>query len=461
MSVQSLTRAFALAVVLLMLGPAMASASPGDVNTPYDGHDTVAVPASPYASTAPFTTTVSYDSSAFTTAAEERDVDGTANGYTNKTGCGASPPYWGGRSGWVRFDSAVAGTLRVDVSTTNYDPFVVIWNGPNSPLNTTPFVNILNDTCAANQTGFSELQSLIPVQANRPIHVETLGFCGRASYWTASPGCTNGTPFADLDAKSPGGPTSVQLSFQCTNSDGDGFCDTLDRCTTIVGAQDGCPDLDRDGVLDGVDVCKEIFGTDADGCPPDLDGDGIVNAADQCVAQPGYAPSGCPDGDADRVFFPTDSCPTKKGIAPDGCADGDGDGFSDPRDPCPIVFGLPQGCPSVLGADINWAFVFGQYRLKRLRIKALTGSTIKVSCSAKKKSRCPFTKRTYTAKATPLNIKSAFRNRSLRGRPFKLTFRVTKRGYLGTYKRYAFDGRLLRSTERCIQTNGTLKRCPT
>lgn len=175
MSDQSRACASALVALLPLIAPGVAGASPGDVDTPYDGHDTVAVPATPYASTAPFTASVTYDSSAFTTAAEERDVDGEANGYTNKTGCGASPPYWGGRSGWLRFDSAVAGTLRADVSTTGYDPLIVIWNAPQSPLNTTPFVNILNQTCAASQTGFSELQSQIPVQANRPIHVPDAG----------------------------------------------------------------------------------------------------------------------------------------------------------------------------------------------------------------------------------------------------------------------------------------------
>ena len=127
-----LVRAVALTGLLVLVLAATAVAAPGDVETSFDGHDTVVAtaPASP----APFSTTLTYDSSAFTTTATERDVNGTSDGiYTNMTGCGASPPYWGGRSGWVRFDSPVSGTLRVDVSTGGYDPFIVV-----EPRATTP-----------------------------------------------------------------------------------------------------------------------------------------------------------------------------------------------------------------------------------------------------------------------------------------------------------------------------------
>ena len=297
---------FGVVVAVLML-PAASAASPGDVATAYDGHDTVAVPAAPYASTAPFTTTVTYDSSAFATSASERDVNGTSDSiFTNMTGCAAAPPYWGGRSGWLRFDSAVSGSLRVDVTTTGYDPILTVWNAPSAPLGTTQFVNMLNQDCNGVRADSQESLSGLAVQANRPIHVETLGFCDRASYWTSAPGCTDGSPFDDLDTKSPGGQTSVSLTFQCTNTDGDDFCESLDGCPSRVGAQSGCPDLDRDGVLDEADRCQTIPGTDADGCPPDQDGDGIVNASDKCVNQKGYAPSGCPDGDSDTVYYPAE-----------------------------------------------------------------------------------------------------------------------------------------------------------
>ena len=79
---------------------------------------------------------MSYNSAAYTTTALERDVDGAANGYTNQTGCSGIAPYWGGRSGWVRFDSAVTGTLRVDVSTSGYDPFLIVWDGAASAMET-------------------------------------------------------------------------------------------------------------------------------------------------------------------------------------------------------------------------------------------------------------------------------------------------------------------------------------
>ncbi len=462
MQVTRPAHAWALALVLFLCGQATAIASPGDVDTPYDGHDTVAATAAPYSSIAPFATTLSYNSSTFTTAATERDVNGMSDGvYTNKTGCGATPPYWGGRSGWVRFDSAVSGRLRVDITTGGYDPIVVIWNAPSAPLGTTSFANMANQDCNAVRTDAGESIFNLEVQANRAVHVETLGFCGRASYWTSAPGCTDGAPFDDLDGKSPGGPTSVALSFQCDNVDADAVCDSLDACPSVPGAQSGCPDRDRDGVLDGADRCPDLAGTDS-GCPADQDGDGVANAVDQCATQQGYAPSGCPDGDGDGVFHPADKCPTVKGIAPDGCADGDGDGRSDPTDACPMEFGASStGCVVPLGANIRWDFMRRSYRLKRLQVTTVAGAKIEVRCTARRKAACPFGKRTFTAGAKPKDVKSLFRGRSLRGRALTLSFRVTKRGYLGTYKRYTYDGVTSpRTLDRCISSAGKLQKCP-
>ena len=369
--------------LLCMLVPAQAVlAAPGDVATPYDGHDTVEVTAP--ASTAAFSATRTYDSSAFTTTPSERDDNGTSDGiFTNKTGCGASPPYWGGRSSWVRFNTPVKGQLRADVSTGGYDPFVVFWRGPNTALGTTQFANLENVDCNAVRTDSEESVSFA-VEANAPMHVEVLGFCDRATYWTVAPGCIG----ADLDAKSPGGSTSVTLSFQCTNTDADAVCDTLDPCPTVIGDQNGCPDRDLDGVLDTADACPDVAGTDA-GCPADLDNDTVPNASDQCVTQAGYPPSGCPDGDGDGVVYPVDSCPTAKGIPGDGCPDQDGDGVSDRVDACPTVFGTSKtGCLAVLGALIRWQF--SGFRLTHMVVQSLPGAKIVVRCTAKRLSRCPF-----------------------------------------------------------------------
>ena len=329
----------------------------------------------------------------------------------------------------MRFESAVSGTLRVDVATTGYDPILVIWNAPSAPLDTTQFASMLNQDCNGVRGDAEESLSGLVVQANRPVHIETLGFCGRASYWVDSPGCT-GPPNDDLDAHSPGGPTSVSLTFQCTNGDGDDVCDTLDPCPALAGAQSGCPDRDRDGTLDAADGCPDVAGTDA-ACPADQDEDGIANATDQCETQKGYLPSGCPDGDSDNVFFPADACPTSKGIVPDGCPDGDGDGLSDLRDACATVFGASAtGCLAVLGAGIRWDFKPGRsYKLRRLQVKTQAGARIELRCSSARRSHCPFMKRTFTATAAPRDFKSLFRDRSLRGRTFTLVFRVTKRGY--------------------------------
>ena len=363
----------------------------------------------------------------------------------------------------MRFDSAVKGRLRVDVSTAGYDPILVVWNGPNVALNTTPFASMLNQDCNAVRSDSQESITDVfgGVSANRPIHIETLGFCGKASYWTASATCTSGSPFDDLDAKSPGGATSVSLSFQCDNVDGDAVCDTLDPCPSTSGAQNGCPDRDLDGTLDATDACPDVAGTEA-GCPPDQDGDGIANASDACATQQGYPPNGCPDGDGDGVYFPSDQCPAAKGIATDGCPDADGDGVSDRTDACKSAFGAASnGCLAVLGAAIRWDFKTRSYRLKRLRVQTLAGAKIELRCSAKRTSDCPVRKRIYTAGTQARDFKSLFRNRSLRRHPFTLTFRVTKRGYLGTYKRYTYDGRNApRTFERCIARSGKLERCP-
>jgi len=460
----SLVCAIALASLLLLVVARSAVAAPGDVDTPYDGHDTVSATATPYASTAPFSTTLSYASSEFTTAAVERDDNGLSDDvYTNKTGCADAPPDWGGRSGWVRFDAAVSGTLQVDVSTAGYDPFIIIWTAPSVPLGTTQFASMVNSgLCNSVRADTAESQGSIPVLANRAIHIQTLGYCGSGAYWTSTAGCTDagGDPDTILDRSSPGGQTSVSLSFQCHNGDGDAACDTLDACPAVPGPQDGCPDRDRDGFLDDADRCPDVAGPDL-GCPADQDNDGIPNGSDQCVTQQGYAPSGCPDGDADSVFFPADSCPTEKGIATDGCPDSDGDGVSDRTDACKSVYGASStGCLAVLGAAIRWDFT-RTFRLRRLRVQTLPGAKIELRCSARRKLNCPISRKTYTASTKARDFKSLFRNRSLLRRPFILVFRVTKRGYLGTYKRYTYDGRAApRTLDRCILPMGRVQRCP-
>lgn len=82
----------------------------------------------------------------------------------------------------------------------------------------------------------------------------------------------------------------------------------------------------------------------------DSDGDGFLDTEDRCPKEPGIAPDGCPvrDTDGDGISDDQDKCPTEAGPAPEGCPvlDSDGDGIDDGRDKCPDVAGIePDGCP--------------------------------------------------------------------------------------------------------------------
>jgi OOP family OmpA-OmpF porin len=89
------------------------------------------------------------------------------------------------------------------------------------------------------------------------------------------------------------------------DSDGDGICDTNDKCPgTPAGAKvdkSGCPaDADGDGVSDGIDQCPNTPAgakVDAKGCPMDSDGDGVYDGIDKCPNTPAGTKvdeTGCP-----------------------------------------------------------------------------------------------------------------------------------------------------------------------
>jgi OOP family OmpA-OmpF porin len=135
------------------------------------------------------------------------------------------------------------------------------------------------------------------------------------------------------------------------DSDGDGICDTNDKCPgTPAGAKvdkSGCPaDADGDGVSDGIDQCPNTPAgakVDAKGCPIDSDNDGVYDGIDECPGTPAGAKvdaKGCPkDSDNDGVYDGIDQCPnTPAGAKVDakGCPmDSDGDGVYDGIDKCP------------------------------------------------------------------------------------------------------------------------------
>lgn len=133
--------------------------------------------------------------------------------------------------------------------------------------------------------------------------------------------------------------------------DGDGLCDSEDKCPTIPGPKvsAGCPDRDLDGVMDDADRCPAVPGEiDLDGCP-DRDKDKIADFKDRCPDHPGpFETKGCPDTDGDGIIDPDDACPKVAGLKKfSGCPDTDGDGIEDEVDDCPKVPGPMNtgGCP--------------------------------------------------------------------------------------------------------------------
>ncbi len=143
------------------------------------------------------------------------------------------------------------------------------------------------------------------------------------------------------------------------DSDGDGFCNSVDNCPNQPnpgqidgdsnGIGDACDDSDGDTVVDARDNCPDVPNSDqadldgdglGDACDPDIDGDGIPNASDVC---PRYRWN---DADGDLICDDVDAC------LGDPINDPDGDGVcaahpgGTPWDNCPAVSN-----PSQLDAD--------------------------------------------------------------------------------------------------------------
>ena len=162
---------------------------------------------------------------------------------------------------------------------------------------------------------------------------------------------------------------------KCADGDGDGICDSKDKCPEEPGTEEneGCPadplaenedgekDTDGDGVLDKDDDCPNIPGLkDNKGCPyGDRDQDGIRDDVDQCPDVAGLASnSGCPldDRDQDGIVDNRDKCPDTPGsMMNEGCpdADSDGDGVLDSADKCPTIAGRADngGCPRATASE--------------------------------------------------------------------------------------------------------------
>jgi hypothetical protein len=223
-------------------------------------------PGAPYSSAAPFDmTTPAFDTDLFGTQAEER---GTPQLYL---GCGA----WGAKTAWVRFATAVAGNLRVDVARTTAvapgdDIFYTVYTAPTAAP---AFGDLAHVDCQDGVHGAHEgYIHGYEIPANRVVFVQALVQCRDGELL---PACSEGE-----EDGAQGGPTTVRLRFGPANADGDAFPDSLDACPAVAGALRGCGDGDGDGVGDADDACPATFGRAADGCRlADHDGDGHAATA--------------------------------------------------------------------------------------------------------------------------------------------------------------------------------------
>ncbi len=220
---------------------------------------------SPYSSAAAFDmTTPAFDTDGYDTEDEER---GSPYRFL---GCGtALAQAWGAKTAWVRFPTAVAGNLKVNVHREG--PGDDVFYSLYAPATSAPAFGDLSQTdCHDGADGGSESYTHgHEIPANRVAFVQVLVQCG-----SVAP-CDAGEEEA-----AAGGPTTVRLRFTPANADGDAFPDSLDGCPAVAGALRGCPDGDGDGVGDADDACPTTFGRGADGCRlADHDGDGHAATA--------------------------------------------------------------------------------------------------------------------------------------------------------------------------------------
>lgn len=187
----------------------------------------------------------------------------------NFNGCAESPPVYGGKTAWARFDPAVNGRIYVDAITPGYDSIVWIREAGQKPWKSTFFSDLVGNfqDCAdaVNAAGSEKTQAL-SARADRAYYVQVGGKCA-------------GGPETCNDPGVPGGNTTISVTFVPDDSDTDGVPDSTDKCSgtpmkTQVNA-DGCPDEDGDGVKDEDDDCKGLKGEPAadpfNGCPPGPD----------------------------------------------------------------------------------------------------------------------------------------------------------------------------------------------
>lgn len=168
------------------------------------------------------------------------------------------------------------------------------------------------------------------------------------------------------------------------DSDGDGVSDIDDRCpqTRLGAVVDlyGCADSDGDGIIDPLDLCpltpagNEV---DSNGCM-DSDNDGVKNSADQC---PNSAPG-------ERVQ--RNGCATRQSVALESIRFAVGDtglsaeAYARLEAVTAVMAASPQYRLAVQGHSDNSGSEEANYRLSRVRARAVAGALIDLGVAAER-----------------------------------------------------------------------------
>ena len=132
--------------------------------------------------------------------------------------------------------------------------------------------------------------------------------------------------------------------------------------------------------------------------------------------------------------------------------DRDGDGVTDAVDRCPRRPGTANGCPPKLIAGISYKYDSAPNgaRFRYLEVRAPTGARVEVSCSR----GCRRERLTVRSRLT--RVKS-FRGRFMSAGT-RIEVRVTKRGHIGTYRRFTVSVGDVTTSDGCLQPGSTVPR---
>jgi hypothetical protein len=445
-----MSRILVLALGLCLLASAQAQAQ---ANADYDPFDGVAWDGDQvWTSAATVSKSFTFNSATF---GENEEYN------TNPISFAGCSGVWGARTAWIRFSTAASGRLALDVNSST-DPYDVFYNVYDVPLTTAPagtaLISQLNgfNCFNENRNGLPDerysFQGGEVIKAGTTVYVQTLSAC---AYRPGPPACS-----AEERAAAKGGPTTVTLTFNPDDTDGDGSPDGVDRCASATGSPDGrpspgCPDADQDGVTEPGDACPGVQGFDGTGCrKADHDGDGAA-ARDR-------GGQDCDDDDPRR--FPAN--PEVPGNGFDENCDQkdykDSDGDSDPRDCQDDAPQINHAAKEIRGnrtdencdgeetpfAALQNLFRYKDWKLGKTVVglqhiviaDVSKGMRVRVSCDG---DPCPFNLKSYAVKKKAKRLVVASELARLRDGEIRrlspgtsVTVTLSRPGFVGTARRY-------------------------